>query len=446
MLQPQQIIGQYQVVRFLGAGGMGAVYEVTHTGMMTRHALKVLGHQHVHSDQVRARFRREAQLMFQLGAHPNIVRATDLVESPDHLALVIDFIPGGDLAQALERRPGPLTWAAAWAILQPILSAVAFAHERQVVHRDLKPENVLLARDGAAPVPMVTDFGIARIIGSEGATRTNSTMGTACYGAPEQFRNAKDVGAEADVWALGMLAWRLVTGQLPVDPDDSVALIKVYEGVTPIPRLTNVPDHVANAIQAALSVDPSQRPRDARVLTKLLSPEAALDNASLQSAPRVEAPRSVAPVPMTPRTHPAPVPEPIPSAPRAEVADTRQMGFGEAVSACLGKYATFSGRARRSEYWWWTLFVVLVSFGVAVTLGLMFHSSPRSIVPPLVSNLVSLAMLLPGLAVSIRRLHDTGRSGWWSLISLTIVGAIPLFVWYCKPGDREPNRYGEPPA
>jgi serine/threonine protein kinase len=274
-LQSVESLGPYRVVRFLGAGGMGSVYEVEHLVMGTRHAMKVLGDQYRHSAAVRERFRREAQLMFQLGAHSHIVRATDLVEEGEALGLVIDLIDGGDLGEALDARPGPLPWDEAWAILKPVVSAVAFAHASKVVHRDLKPENVLLRKGPTWPgVPVVADFGIAKVLGSESATRTQARMGTAGYGAPEQLKNAKEVGPEADVWALGMLTYRLVTGELPVDPEDNMALIKLYEGMTPAPRLTGVPDAVAHAVAAALNPDPGQRPRDAGVFGKLLVAEA----------------------------------------------------------------------------------------------------------------------------------------------------------------------------
>jgi peptidyl-prolyl cis-trans isomerase A (cyclophilin A) len=288
MLETGAMVGVYRVERFLGAGGMGSVYEVTHTAMHTRHAMKVLADQYLRSPGVRERFRREAELMYSLRANPHIVGATDVIDTPNQVALVLDLVDGGDLGEALDRRPGGLPWAEAWRVLGPIISAVAFAHERNVVHRDLKPGNVLLRREGPWPgVPLVADFGIAKVIGSESATRTQARMGTACYGAPEQFKNAKEVGAQADVWSLGMLAWRLITGTLPVDPEDNVALIKLYEGLIPVPRLEGVPEHVAVAVAAALQTDPTQRPLNAAALQKLLTAEAALEQ------PPVSAPREV---------------------------------------------------------------------------------------------------------------------------------------------------------
>ena len=113
------------------------------------------------------------------------------------------------------------------------------------------------------------------------------------------------------------------------------------------------------------------------------------------------------------------------------------MGFGDAVKQALGKYATFSGRARRSEYWYFTLFNVIVSFVAGIL--------DAVIGVPATQVLVGLALLLPGLAVSVRRLHDIGRSGWWLLIAFTIIGIILLIVWYCQDSDPGQNQHGSSP-
>ncbi len=328
MVQAGARLGGYEVVRLLGAGGMGAVYEVIHAAMETRHAMKVLSAPWALRPEVRARFKREARLMYQLGDHPHIVRATDLLETPEILALVLDLVDGGDLGQALAARPGGLPWAEARRILTPIFSAVAYAHERNVVHRDLKPGNVLLRRDGTWPgVPLIADFGIARVMGADSAILTHGRMGTACYGAPEQFREAHEAGPEADVWALGMLAWRLVTGVLPVAPEDNLALLRLYEGVAPVPLLSDVPESVSLAVASALSLDPQARPRNAWVLARLLEldgvsphlPTPSISHAA--PAPPAEQPPAspstdAAPAPAAPGATPDQIPDPPAHAPR----------------------------------------------------------------------------------------------------------------------------------
>lgn len=115
------------------------------------------------------------------------------------------------------------------------------------------------------------------------------------------------------------------------------------------------------------------------------------------------------------------------------------MGFTEAVKSGFANYVSFSGRARRSEYWYWTLFAILTSV-VANIIDAVVGSAP------IFSLVVGLGLLLPGLAVSIRRLHDTGRSGWWILIALIpLIGLIVLIVFYLQDGEPTENRFGPPP-
>lgn len=110
-----------------------------------------------------------------------------------------------------------------------------------------------------------------------------------------------------------------------------------------------------------------------------------------------------------------------------------EMTFGKAITTCLGKYVDFSGRAARPEYWWFYLFTVLLSWGALLVDG-----------SGIISNIISLGFLLPSLSAGARRLHDTGRSGWWLLISLTIIGIIPLIIWLASKGDDQANEYGNP--
>lgn len=119
----------------------------------------------------------------------------------------------------------------------------------------------------------------------------------------------------------------------------------------------------------------------------------------------------------------------------------RQVTFGEAVRrALLENYCNFSGRASRSEYWWFVLFTVILN----IVIGIIFCWSENAL--NIVSGLVGLALLLPGLGLCVRRLHDIGKSGWWLLIALIpVVGSILLIVWYCKDSQMTPNEYGPVP-
>ena len=117
--------------------------------------------------------------------------------------------------------------------------------------------------------------------------------------------------------------------------------------------------------------------------------------------------------------------------------DATSMGFPDAVRSVLTRYADFSGRARRAEYWWFFLFAVLVALVAAVLDGI--------IDVPVFSLLTALGLLIPNLAVSVRRLHDTDRSGWWLLLNLVPFGGIVLLVFYCLEGQPHPNRFGPSP-
>ena len=122
------------------------------------------------------------------------------------------------------------------------------------------------------------------------------------------------------------------------------------------------------------------------------------------------------------------------------------MGFAEAVQSCFKQYVGFTGRARRSEYWWFALFGLIVGI-VANLIDTVLGTMSEDTNVGVLGTIVSLALLLPSLAVAIRRLHDTSRTGWWILIGLIpIVGWIILIYWACQPGQPEANQYGAPPS
>ena len=240
-----QALGQYRILKPLGAGGMGEVYLVEHGILRTRHALKVLPAVRVGSAGFIERFHNEARVMAQL-CHPGIVHVTHADVTDGFHYLVMDFVCGaGDdpydleeaLADAPEGRFAPETVAL---LMVEVCAAVGYAHGRGVIHRDLKPANVLLEGAHAeGPRVRVTDFGLARLVGEEwlrsvidaslrnslslgdqatGALRrenrssSGSILGTYDYMSPEQ-REGREADARSDVYAAGVMLYRMLTGK-----------------------------------------------------------------------------------------------------------------------------------------------------------------------------------------------------------------------------------------
>ena len=280
MLEPGTILGGYEILGTIAAGGMGVVYRAKHRILGKEVALKELASNLAASEKVQVRFQQEAYVQSEL-EHPNIVRVTDFIAERGQLAMIMDLIRGPSLEEALaSERPGAWTIEQSMSVMKPVLDAVAYAHARGVVHRDLKPSNILLDRrdDPAAwpGVAKVADFGLAKIMASEaGMTRTGAKMGSVPYMAPEQFEGNKGIDARTDVFALGMMFWRLLSGRLPVDPEDMRAVFALYVGGRGVPSLKeiapNVPDPVAALVMSALSADPSERPKGAAELASTLA-------------------------------------------------------------------------------------------------------------------------------------------------------------------------------
>ena len=289
LLKPGDQIEGYRVRSMVGAGGMGAVYlALPPSGRPRPVAIKILLPQLRNSSRARRRFQREAAIQSSL-MHPNIVRVEHVIESPEHLGMVLELVDGPSLEHVLEHER-QRAWSPdeSMEVMAAVVDAMAFAHDRRVVHRDLKPGNVLLERrDTPADfigVPKVTDFGIARAA-AEGPrmTREGSVMGTPPFMSPEQYRGELDVGASADVFALGMMFWQLLTGALPADPANPSELHEFYSGARPLPSIgamvPGLPAGLVTSIDAALCIDPVARPRNARrfmeVITGVSTPAAA---------------------------------------------------------------------------------------------------------------------------------------------------------------------------
>lgn len=211
----QELARKYRLVRRLGQGAMGTVWEAERGSDGRRVALKLLKRELLQDDKALHRFRREAKLSARL-QHPNVVQTLEagVEESSGQPWIAMELLPGPNLADWV-REHGALSFAQARAVLRGVFSALARAHELGIVHRDLKPENVLLgqAAEGELGVAKVSDFGIAKGLAEKSWASTEAGLGTPLWTAPEQARPGFVPSPRADVWALGLLSYFLLTGR-----------------------------------------------------------------------------------------------------------------------------------------------------------------------------------------------------------------------------------------
>ena len=205
---------------------MGAVYKVEHLAMGKLAAMKVLHPSLTQDREVAQRFRREAEAVSKLSS-PNTVQVFDFGESSGSLYLVMELVKGEDLG-AILRRDGPMPFARLAPMMMQVCDALSEAHEAGIVHRDLKPENLLVsrARDGR-DVVKVLDFGLAKLRDSEElnqVTARGSLIGTPFYMSPEQIR-AEELDGRCDIYSLGALMYRMLTGAHPFTAPTPVAVL-----------------------------------------------------------------------------------------------------------------------------------------------------------------------------------------------------------------------------
>src|SRR3989304_3473846 len=200
----------YEVASLLGRGGMGAVYRATDRRLRRDVAVKVLPPELGYSEALRARFVREAQMAAQL-SHPNIVPIYDVGERDELVWFVMAFIDGESVRGKVERE-GPLPLSVVRRVLQEVAQALAYAHARGRIHRAIKPDNIMLDRGSGRA--LVTDFGIAKALtgADTDLTQPGEVVGTARYMAPEQALGEGLVDARADMYALGLVGYFLLTG------------------------------------------------------------------------------------------------------------------------------------------------------------------------------------------------------------------------------------------
>jgi predicted Ser/Thr protein kinase len=253
-------LSAYRGLELIGRGGMAEVYrgEDPTTGQAI--AIKVLLANLAEDDQFRRRFIREAEAITRL-THPNIVHILSYGDENGIYFIVMDYLTGPALNELLKQQK-QMTLAETVALLRDIASALDYAHQKGLVHRDIKPSNVVLDSERYPPRAVLTDFGIAKIADAHTRITATNILGTFDYIAPEQIQAAPDLDGRADIYALGVMTFQLLTGQLPFKRSDTGALLLAHMTAPPPDArdlLPDLPRQAARAIQKAMAKKPDER-------------------------------------------------------------------------------------------------------------------------------------------------------------------------------------------
>ncbi len=313
--------GEYDVLREVGHGGMAAVYLAWDRELARYVAIKVLLPELAHHPTMSQRFLQEARTAANLDDHPSVVRVYRAKEAQGLRYFVMKYIDGCSLDQLL-RSAGPLAPDLAAHVVDQVALALQYAHEHGVVHRDVKPGNILLDRAGGV---VVTDFGIAKVAEAEQLTRTGFAIGTPHYMSPEQWR-VEPLTPASDQYALGVVAYHLVTGEVPFDGTQYAIQEQHLRSEAPVlsARRDGVPPAFGAVVRVMLAKAPSERFPDLRSVSQALS-------AIPRDSPPVLRERLSRLIPAANTPGVREVPPPDVQAPQPEVAVERRAGGPQAA-------------------------------------------------------------------------------------------------------------------
>lgn len=312
-------IGRYHILEQLGEGGMAMVFKAYDTRLEREVALKVIRRGAFAPElleEVLKRFEREAKSLARM-SHPSIVKVHDFGEHEGAPYLVLEYLPGGTLKRLLGK---PLPWQEAVRLLLPVARGLAYAHQRGVLHRDIKPANILITENGE---PMLSDFGIAKILEGDQATSLTSSgmaVGTPEYMAPEQWKG--QTLPQSDIYSMGIVLYEMVTGRKPYSADTPAAIL-IKQATEALPRPSqfgiDLPEAVEFLLIKALEKDPAFRFEDMNAFVAAL--EGLLDADTLYTGKTTFAP--VAPPIPAPVASTVSWPEASSAAPSAPASSSR---------------------------------------------------------------------------------------------------------------------------
>jgi len=249
-------IGNYRILDKLGEGGMGVVYKAIDTSLDRVVAIKVLNSDLSRVPELVARFRGEAKAQANLN-HTNLATLYAFLTIDNHAMMVMEFIDGENFAQMIQRR-GPLPSQGAVPMFRQALLGIGYAHRAGIVHRDIKPSNMMLNQQG---IVKVMDFGIAKVMGERGLTRTGMQVGTCRYMSPEQVLN-KPADIRSDIYALGITLYEMLTANAPFQSDSEFQIMSDHVHTPPPPPTKfypYIPKGIENAILKSLAKNPDDR-------------------------------------------------------------------------------------------------------------------------------------------------------------------------------------------
>ena len=258
-----RVTDRYMIDGVLGEGGMGVVYRANDLARERSVAIKALHASLMGDSEIRRRFIREAQLMLGWN-HRHVARVDEIIEHPDLLAFVMEYVEGPTLEEHAQRWNGKLPYDEIRGIFSGVLDAMQQAHAAGIVHRDLKPHNVLLRMEDDGVIPKIVDFGIAKILEGTTYTMTGALLGTCRYMSPEQAQSPQDVDHRSDIYSLGVTLYRCVTGRCPFEGNNHFAVMMAHVSQPPEPPSAfrpHMPAALEQIILRALAKDRTERPQ-----------------------------------------------------------------------------------------------------------------------------------------------------------------------------------------
>lgn len=319
-LRPGSVLGDYQVIDVLGAGGMGKVYKVRNTISDRVEAMKVLLPNLESDPDLADRFLREIKVQASL-SHPNIASLHTAQRVGNQLIMFMEFVEGVTLEQLMRQGRIPIRDGVEY--VSQVLAALAYAHQHGVIHRDIKPANMMLTRQG---VIKLMDFGIARMAVDRRLTQTGRTLGSLFYMSPEQINGSAALDARSDLYSVGISLYEIITGTRPFQGDSDYSIMAAHlqqMPVAPIQLDPHVPAGLNEIILMSIAKDPAQRFQTADAFRAALSnvpagvgaPAAAAGAATMvfSSVPAAAAQQGPGPVP---GSVPGAVPGPVPGGPQ----------------------------------------------------------------------------------------------------------------------------------